>query len=336
MATFSCKPNIYMKIIVTLITLTLSLLTAQAYATQRDADTITLILQWTPQAQFAGYFVAREKGFYKEQGLDLTIIPGGPDKVVSDYLDSGTADFGTMFLSTALERRDAGMPLVNIGQIIHHSTLMLIARAGTGIETIADLDQKKVSLWANEFQVQPHLLFKKAGIGVEIVPLASSMDLFLRGAVSATCAMWYNEYHTILSSGLRKEELQPFFFRDTAFDFPEDGIYCLEDTLKRYPEAADGLLKATLKGWQYAFNHEEEALDIVAHYMTDAKLPMNRVHQRWMFRRMRDAIQVDGNIAEGGILRREIFDNVSKHLLDGGAIRNPVEYDTFYRGPFKR
>jgi len=97
-----------------------------------------------------------------------------------------------------------------------------------------------------------------------------------------------------------------------------------------------GLLKATLKGWLYAFAHEEEALDIVAHYMTDAKLPMNRVHQRWMFRRMRDVIQVDGYIAEGGILRQEIFDNVSKYLLDGRAIRNPIEYGTFYRGPFKR
>lgn len=326
-----------MKISIHLILLALTLVPSQAiHAMQKETDSINIILQWTPQAQFAGYFVAKEKGFYKEHGLDLTIIAGGPDKVVSDYLDSGTADFGTMFLATALERRDSGMPVVNVGQILHHSTLMLIAKAGTGIETIADLDQKKVALWANEFQLQPYLLFKQLGIDVEIVPLASSMDLFIRDAVSATSAMWYNEYHTILSFGLRKEELQPFFFRDTAFDFPEDGIYCLENTLQRYPEAATGLLKATLQGWQYAFAHEEEALDIVARAMTEAKLPMNRVHQRWMFRRMRDTILTNNTLAKGGILPEEAFTKVMLHLLEGGAIRNPVAYDTFYRGPLKQ
>lgn len=326
-----------MKTVIFAMVLWLAMLVAPAYgqSVDRGPGKASLILQWMPQAQFAGYFMAQEKGFYRQHGVDLTIISGGPDKVVSDYLDSGQAEFGTMFLSTALERRDAGMPLVNIGQIVQHSALMLIAKAGTGIETVNDLDGKKVSLWANEFQIQPRILFNQNDIEVEIVPLASSMDLFLRGAVSATSAMWYNEYHTILSAGLREDELKPFFFRDTPYDFPEDGIYCLESTLKKSPKAALAVVNATLAGWRYAFAHEEETLDIVARRMTEAKLPMNRVHQRWMLRRMRDIIIPDDNIFQAGILKHGEFNRVVRLLWEGGVIRNPVAYEKFYRGPSK-
>ncbi len=294
-----------------------------------------LILQWSPQAQFAGFFVARDKGLYTKLGLDLEIIAGGPDKIVSDYLDSGRAEFGTMFLATAMERRAAGMPLVNIGQLLHHSSLMLIARADSGVATLADLDRKKVSIWANEFQIPTRMLFDQAGVEVEFIPLASSMELFLRGAVSATSAMWYNEYHTILAAGVRKDELHPFFFKDTSYDFPEDGLYCLEDTLKENKAAAKAILEATLAGWKYAFAHEQEALEIVSRAMTDARLPVNKAHQRWMFHRMRDLMLRDGVVADNGVLSRETFSTVSRQLVDGRAVRSLLEYDLFYKGPGK-
>ena len=303
----------------------------RGFAAEQKNDAVSLLLQWTPQAQFAGYLMALEKGFYREHGIDLTIIPGDPDIIVSNELASGKVDFGTMFLATALERRDAGMELVNIGQFIHHSALMLIARADSGINTIQDLDGKKVSLWANEFQIQPRLLFQQAGIKVHIILQAQSMELFLRGAVSATSAMWYNEYHTILSSGWREDELHPFFFKDTEYDFPEDGIYCLEKTLQQHPEAARALLEGTLQGWRYAFAHEEETLDVVSRYMTEAKLPLSRIHQRWMLNRMRDILLKGQAIAENGILNKERFDRVVDNLLEAGTIRHPVVYSDFYK-----
>lgn len=322
-----------MKSLLQYIVLLLTLVIIQpAQAAQEDLDKASLLLQWTPQAQFAGYFMAQEKGFYRQQGIDLTIITGGPDKVVSDSLATGKVSFGTMFLSTALKHRAAGMPLVNIGQIIQDSTLMLIARAGTGIESIADLDQKKVAIWANEFQIQLRMLFDQAGIEVTIVPQGGTMDLFLYGAVSATSGMWYNEYHTILSAGLRQEELKTFFLRDTPYGFPEDGIYCLEDTFEHNPKMAMSMLKATMDGWQYAFDHEEETLDIVTRYMTEANLPVNRVHQRWMFRRMRDVLQTEGKLGSS-VLKRETFDGVMSHLFESQVIQTPVDFDAFYRGP---
>ncbi len=298
-----------------------------------EARKASLILQWLPQAQFAGFYMALEKGFYKDHGVEMQIIPGGPDKVVSDYLDARKADFGTMFLSTAVERRGAGMSLVNIGQIVQNSALMLIARANDGVESVSDLNHKKVSMWANEFQIQPRIMFQKAGIDVEIVPLASSMDLFLRGAVTATTAMYFNEYHTILSSGLREDEIKTFFFRDTPFNFPEDGIYCLEETLKQRPMVALAVLNATLAGWRYAFAHEEETLDVVAKYMAEASLPVNRVHQRWMLTRMHEIIIPDGDIFAAGVLKRRAFARVVRVLLQQEILRTEVDYSTFYRGP---
>ncbi|MEF2144049.1 MAG: ABC transporter substrate-binding protein [Desulfovibrionaceae bacterium] len=291
----------------------------------------SLALQWLPQAQFAGFFVAEDKGFYIEAGLDVTLLSGGPDIVASDVLDSRKADFCTMFLSTAMERADTGMPLVNVGQLVRHSALMLLTRTDSGIRSIEDLHHRKVAMWANEFQVQPRALFRDHGIEVVVVPLGFSLDLFLRNAVAATMGMWYNEYHTLLSAGLREDELQPFFFRDTDYDFPEDGIYCLRRTAEERPEVVRALVNATMQGWEYAFAHEEEALDIVGQRMSEAGLPVNRVHQRWMLRRMRDLMTLEGS-GLSPALDREVYERVGLTLERVGFIHAAPEYDDFVRG----
>ncbi|WP_022660312.1 ABC transporter substrate-binding protein [Paucidesulfovibrio longus] len=293
----------------------------------------SLILQWTPQAQFAGFYMAREKGFYEARGVNMMLIPGGPDRVASDWLDSRNADFCTMFLSTALERYDSGMPLVNVGQFLHHSALMIITRKGMGIRKPADLDRRKLSMWANEFQIQPRALFRSLGVNPVYVPLGASMDLFLRGAVHATLGMWYNEYHTILSAGLRENELEPIFFRDTDFDFPEDGIYCLRSTAEQRPEVVRAVVEATREGWQYAFAHEQETLDVIMAKMEEAGLPATRVHQLWMLRRMKDVIEPSGSGGISAVLDPETFRHVVGVLKDSDVIRQAPLYEDFYKGP---
>ncbi|SKA81966.1 NitT/TauT family transport system substrate-binding protein [Paucidesulfovibrio gracilis DSM 16080] len=304
-----------------------------ARAGQKRLERVSLMLQWSPQAQFAGFYMAEKKGMYEQRGLDMRLIPGGPDRVASDWLDSRDTDFCTMFLSTALERWDSGMPLVNVGQFVRHSALMLVARRGQGIRTAADLHGRKVSMWANEFQIQPRALFRSLGVRPEIVPLGSSMDLFLRGAVHATTVMWYNEYHTLLSAGLREEELQPIFFRDTEYDFPEDGVYCLRSTAEQRPEVALAVVDATREGWEYAFAHEEETLDVIVEHMREAGLPVTRVHQRWMLRRMRDVILPKGETRVDPSLNPATFRRVAGQLLEAGVIRRLPQYEHFYKGP---
>ena len=289
-----------------------------------------LMLQWTPQAQFAGYLMAQEKGFYRQHGIDLTLIPGGPDRQVSDYLADGRADFGMLFLSTALDRCDKGLPLVNIAQMGSHSSLLLVVKANSGIESIEDLNGSKVSLWANEFQIQPRLLFQQAGITVHVIAQSDSLALFQRNVVTATSAMWYNEYHTLLSSGLRPQELKPFFFRDTDFDFPEDGIYCLKSTLQNKTEIATAIREASIEGWRYAFEHEEETLDVVIRTMTEASLPVSRVHQRWMLKKMHEVLKNDLEANQLGLLDRDIYQRVVNQLQQQGWLQKLVDYDAFF------
>ncbi|WP_207261604.1 ABC transporter substrate-binding protein [Desulfovibrio sp. Huiquan2017] len=305
------------------------LLPALAAAQGPVPEKASLILQWLPQAQFAGYFVAKDKGFYAEEGINLTILSGGPDILASEELENGKADFATMFLTTGLQRRES-LPLVNIGQIVQHSALMLIAKASSGIKTFRDLDGKKVGLWANEFQIQPLALFRRENIHATVVPQTSSLDLFMRDGVAACSGMWYNEYHTLLTYGLDEKDLRPLFFTNEGLNFPEDGIYCLERTAAERPELCQGLVRATLKGWRYAFEHKDEALAIVLKRMEAARVPASRAHQRWMLERMEDVTMPDG--AAMGVLRREDFKRVVGALLGTGFATHPPSYEDFYKG----
>jgi NitT/TauT family transport system substrate-binding protein len=142
--------------------------------------------------------------------------------------------------------------------------------------------------------------------------------------------MWYNEYHTLLTYGLDEDDLQPLFFNDAGLNFPEDGIYCLEKTAVERPELCARLVRATLKGWSYAFAHKDEALDIVLARMAEAKVPASRAHQRWMLDRMEDVTMADDGAM--GVLHREDFDRVAKALTDNGFMDQTPTYEEFYKG----
>jgi NitT/TauT family transport system substrate-binding protein len=294
----------------------------------------TLVLQWQPQAQFAGYYMAQTKGFYRDAGVELRIIPSGPDAEVSRQLITNQGQFATLFLATGIERRAEGVPLVNLAQIVQRSALMLVTRAGLGIREPKDLDGKRVGLWNNEFQLQPKALFQRLRIQPRIVPQSTTLNLFLRGGVDAASAMWYNEYHTLLASGLDPDDLQVFFFRDLDLNFPEDGIYTMEKTLATAPDLCRSVVAASLRGWEYAFAHPEETVDLVMARMREAHLPSNRPHQRFMLARMRDIIlgQEGDQVPPLGQLSQSDFDRVADTVLSQGLIRAKPDFKDFFRG----
>ncbi|WP_419786940.1 ABC transporter substrate-binding protein [Pseudodesulfovibrio sp.] len=304
-----------------------------AAAPARAIEKATIVLQWLPQAQFAGFYVAKDKGFYRDEGLYLHIMSGGPDVLASEYLETGRADFATMFLATGIRRR-ASLPVVNVGQFVQHSALMLITKKSSGIEKIEDMEGKKIGLWANEFQIQPRALFKRKNMRVTVVPQSDSLDMFMRGGVQVASGMWYNEYHTLMTYGLKPEDLKTFFFSDYALNFPEDGIYCLEKTANRRPEVCRALVRATARGWVYAFNHPEEALQSVIKRMKEARVTTNPAHQRWMLARMEDIILSD-DVPKLGVLRQADYERVVKTLKEEGVIDSAPLFPEFYRGPVR-
>jgi NitT/TauT family transport system substrate-binding protein len=303
---------------------------AAAPALAAPPAVVSFLPQWQPQAQFAGYYVAYEKGFYREQGLDVRIMRGGPDRPPSEMLARGRADFGTMFLSTGVIQRARGEKLVCLAQVVQRSALMLVAKKASGINTPQDINGKKVGLWGEDFQGRARAFFRKYGLQVRVIPQSATLNLFLRGGVDVASAMWYNEYHLLLNTGLDPGELTTFRLADYGFNSPEDGIYCREDRVRDHPEVCRKFVRASLQGWQYAFEHPQEALDIVMKYVNAANVATDRVHQKWMLERMRDIIQPQESDVPPGILRQADYQRLSEEFQRDGLIPQIPPFSQFF------
>jgi len=294
---------------------------------------ISLMVQWFPQAQFAGYIVAHEKGFYDEAGIDATILfSDGTDSPLQEVLDK-RIEFCTGWLSQTIKIRSENKPIINICQILQKSSLMLVAKKESGIETAKDFEDKIVSNWGGDFSIQPIAFFQKQNIQPEVIPQSFRIDGFLVGAIDVTLAMYYNEYHKILQAGIDEDELVTFFFTDYDLNFPEDGIYCRDETLQNDPEMCKNFIDATIKGWAYAFQNKEETLDIVMKYCREYHMQTNRSHQRWMLGAIETAVtyQVGDDPKNWGTLKENDYYTVAKELLNQKLITTIPAYKDFYK-----
>ncbi|MBL0225128.1 MAG: ABC transporter substrate-binding protein [Geobacteraceae bacterium] len=302
---------------------------AQSATAGTSLKKISLMPLWSPQAQFAGYYVALDKGIYALHGIDLKILKAGAGHSPAQTLKDGGADFVLLWLSTALQQRSAGVKLVNVAQMVQKSSMMLISKKSSGIKTVTDMNGKKVGLWGGDLSIPPQILFARHAVKVREIQQSGTVNLFLRGGIDVTSAMWYNEYHTLLNSGVDLEELNVLSLNEQGMIFPEDGIYTLEKTLKQDPNLARSFVAASLEGWRYAFTNPDEALDIVIKYMREAEQPANRIHQKWMLGRMQHLMS-SGNVQGAtGVLKEQDYQAVGNSLRKAGLIREYPEYSTF-------
>ena len=291
----------------------------------------TFLPQYVPQAQFAGYYVALEQGIYKRYGIDLTILTGGPDRPPHELLRDRKADFATLCLSKGIQIRSEGIKVINIAQMLQRSALMLVAKKKSGIRHPKQLERKKVGLWGADFEIQPLAFFRKYNVNVKIVRQSYSVNLFLRDGVDVALAMLYNEYHTILNAGINEDELIPFFFHEHGLNFPEDGIYTLEETYEKDPDLCKAFVRASIEGWEYAFANPDKAVAIVLKNLKREHLPAQRVHQKWMLEKIRDLIMPQKGLTTIGKLHPADFENVIQVLKSHGVIEIPPRYGSFYR-----
>lgn len=312
------------------------LLTLAFMGVHAQKQTLKFAPQWFPQAQFAGYYVALEKGFYEQAGLDVKIIHPTDDESSMKLLRTGKADVMSSFLMDALSARlSKDIPLVNIAQLSQHSSLMFVAKAKSDIDTITELDGKQVAIWSAGFDKLPRALMKEKNNEVEFVPIYNTINLFLEGGVDAMTVMYYNEYDQIINSGVNKEELNTFLFSDyEGFDIPEDGLYCLERTYRERKEDLKKFVDATLKGWNYAEQNKEYALNLVVERMDKAHLANNRAHQRWMLNRILDLLTPgDKNVKRGHLLEVDFQRalNVIQSEARSGAEMQKIHFNEFYK-----
>ncbi len=302
----------------------------QTNAASGPLTKVRFLPYWVNTAQFSGYFVGKEKGIYQKYGIDLDIITFQPSMIPAGILESGAADFAALWLVNAIEMKASGTDIVSLAQPSQQSSLMLLAKKSSGIRKLQDINGRKAGIWTG-YEMQPRALFKKYQLDVEIIPIGSTNNLFLSGAVDVTNANWFDEYHTILNSGFNEDELVTFFFKDYGLNFLEDGIYCLSKTLVEHPELCVNFVRATLEGWDYAFSHPEEALDIVVRYAKEAKTPVNRIHQRWMLDRYYDLYKAPHGQSYETTLKRDVYENIAGILFESKLITHIPAYGDFYK-----
>ena len=238
-------------------------------------ESVTLQLKWVTQAQFAGYYVALEKGFYKEEGLDVTIKPGGPDVAPAQVIAGGGADVILDWMPSALASREKGLDLVNIAQPFKRSGMMLTCRKDAGISSPADFAGKTLGVWffGNEY---PFLSWmSKLGLktdgsegGVTVLKQGFNVDPILQGQAACVSTMTYNEYWQIIDAGLSPDDLVVFKYEDQGVATLEDGMYVLGENLKD-PAFVDRMVRfvrASMKGWKWAEENPDAAAEIVLEY----------------------------------------------------------------------
>ncbi|WP_114286632.1 ABC transporter substrate-binding protein [Candidatus Halocynthiibacter alkanivorans] len=266
--------------------LVLSVMGGAAWA---EPDDLTLQLKWVTQAQFAGYYVALEKGFYSEEDLNVTIKPGGPDIAPTQVLAGGGADVTVEWMPAALAAREKGLPMVNIAQPFASSGMMLTCRTDTGITSPADFAGKTLGVWffGNEFPFlswmsQLGLATDGSDAGVTVLKQGFNVDPILQKQADCVSTMTYNEYWQIIDAGLGADELITFKYENQGVATLEDGLYVLEERLsdEEFKDELVRFVRASMKGWKYAEANPDEAADIVLEY--DETGAQTVKHQRRM------------------------------------------------------
>jgi NitT/TauT family transport system substrate-binding protein len=283
-------------------------------------DKLTLQLKWVTQAQFAGYYVAKDKGFYKDAGLDVTIKAGGPDINPSQVIAGGGADVIVDWMPSALATREKGVPIVNISQVFQRSGMQLTCRRDSGVKTPKDFKGRTLGVWfyGNEYPFlswMDKLGFKTTGgpDGVTVLKQGFNVDPLLQKQADCISTMTYNEYWQLIEAGMKQDQLLVFKYEDQGVATLEDGLYAQEKSIAD-PKMADKLarfLKASLKGWDYAIKHQDEAVKIVLD--NDASGAQTKQHQTTQI--MEIAKLVEGG--KLGYLEPKSYDRTVNTLLSG-------------------
>ncbi len=286
------------------------------------ADKVTVQLKWLPQAQFAGYYVAQSKGYYKEAGLDVTIKPGGPDISPVQVIAGNGADVVVNWMPDALAAREAGVPLVNIAQVFNQSGLMLTCKKASGVASPKDFKGKTLGVWygGNEYPFLNWMakLGYKQGTDIKILKQGFNVDPLLQNQAACISTMIYNEYWQVVDAGVKEADLVTFFYEKEGVASLEDGLYVMEAKLKdpAFVARMGKFLKATFKGWNDAVKDPAGAAKIVV--AADASGSATEAVQKRQMENVAKLITNAGT-AKIGYLEPSAYERTVKVLLAAGS-----------------
>jgi NitT/TauT family transport system substrate-binding protein len=295
---------------------------AVALPAQAQAQKFTVQMKWVPQAQFAGYYVAQAKGYYKAEGLDVTIKPGGPDVSPVQVLAGNQADAIVNWMPDALAAREAGVPLVNIAQVFNRSGLMLTCKKASGVSKPADFKGKTLGVWfgGNEYPFFNWMakLGLKPDTDIKVLKQGFNVDPLLQNQAACISTMIYNEYWQVIDAGVKESDLVTFFYEDQGVASLEDGLYVLEGKLKdkAFVDRTAKFLRATLKGWNDAVKDPAGAAKIVV-----AADPSGSAKEAVQKRQMENVAKLitTAGTPKMGYLEPAAFERTVKVLLAAGS-----------------
>jgi NitT/TauT family transport system substrate-binding protein len=286
---------------------------AMAVVPAMAADKVTLQLKWVAQAQFAGYFVAKDKGYYEDEGLDVDIKPGGPDIAPEQVIAGGGADVIVDWMAAALAARDKGVDLVNIAQPFAKAGLEIACPKDGPIKKVEDFKGHTIGVWffGNEYPFFAWM--NKLGIptdggpdGVKVLKQSFDVQPLIQHQADCIHVMTYNEYGQLLDAGYKPEDLLVFNYSELGQNMLEDGLYASQEKLKdpAFQDKMVRFVRASMKGWHYAAEHPDEAAEITV----DAGA-QDEHHQQYMAGEVAKLIG-DGKLDEAA------YDRTAKMVLD--------------------
>ncbi|MET3505270.1 ABC transporter substrate-binding protein [Halalkalibacter oceani] len=298
-----------------------------------ELDPVNIQLKWVPQAQFAGVFVAKEKGFFEEQGIDVEIIPGGPDVIIEQQVVNGAADVGITAVDSLLVNRDNGLPIISIGQILQKSSNRLVAKKSTGIDSVEKMKGKKIGSWMGSQQFQVLAFLEKHGLNpqldIELVRQGFTMDQFFNDQLDVASASIYNEYHVILENSYTEDDLYVYSVEDAGTAMLEDVLIATEEWAEDNRDLAIRTVRAVIQGWQYAIENQEEAIDIVMSEITDGS--STREHQETMLEEIARLILPEGSSPdEIGKINQESYEVTAKIAEDYELVSEAIDLASVY------
>ena len=301
----------------------LAMVVAAPLAAASD-DTIVFTPQWTAQAQFTGYYVAEAKGFYREAGVKVLIEHPSATQPAMSRLRANECQATTLQLCQALEIVDGGIPLVNILQTSMNNAMVIVSARDKD-----PLTQKgaRVGIWSVGFGQLAICMSNKDHLDYQWVRFAQNVNLFVSGALDATLAMSYNEYYQLLQAGIQMSDKNVYRFCDHGYNVQEDGVYMTRAYYNQHREQAHRFAEASRKGWEWAAQHPEEALDIVMQYVNKGRIATNRVLQRLMLTEVL-RLQADRESGKREFrLRPDMVRQASRMMHENKMLSREVTYE---------
>ena len=283
--------------------------------------------KWHPQAQFAGFYMAKKMGFYENYGLDVELLDILPDSEAVLSIINRETDVINIDLLTALSVNRDSTVVVNIGQISQKSAVRLVGRKSRGINSVADFNGKKLGLWRYGSNLISQAFLAEQGIEMEIVPIDWSINLFTQNVVDVINVMQYNEYHQLLQAGIPEDDLFVVTMDSPGYNIPDEGLYVSPEFYAAHPAICKAFTEATMDGWTFAFTHQQEAIDEVIAQMQKAKIRANPAHQAWMLAQMQDIVLAKPDRL--GILTRNDYDNALRIIRKMGSDIRDIAYEEF-------